>query len=106
MGQTLLVRKSLTQPAATQSQTRGYHDYLTVRLRTADGRVEGLRLNEDAFSIQIRDLSGAIHSYRKDEILELEKDFTHSLMPGYEAVLTEAQTNDVVSYLMSLRSEP
>jgi hypothetical protein len=31
--------------------------------------------------------------------------FAHSLMPEYGAVLTAGELDDVVSYLMSLRSE-
>jgi len=97
---------SLTDPAATQSQTGGYKDYLTVRLRTAEGRVEGLRVAEDAFSVQVRDLSGRLYSFRKAELIEYDKIFSHSLMPDYESVLSDDDTRDVVSYLMSLRSEP
>ena len=99
------LRMSLTDPAAAQSQTRGYQDYLTVRARTADRRVEGLRVNEDAFTIQIRDIAGTVHSLRKDQLLEFEKVFAHSLMPEYATSLTADDVNDLVSYLMSLRSE-
>ena len=97
---------SLTDPAAEQSQTGGYLDYLAVRVRTANRRVEGLRVAEDAFTVQVRDVSGQLHSFRKDRLLEYEKAFRHSLMPDYEAVLSAQDTRDVVSYLMSLRSEP
>lgn len=100
------LRRSLTAPAEAQSQTMGYKDYLTVRVRSLGGRVEGLRVNEDAFSIQVRDVSGTVHSFRKDELVEFEKVFAHSLMPGYGAALTDNDMDDLVSYLMSLRSEP
>ena len=79
--------------------------YLTVRLRSADQSVEGLRIDEDAFSIVVRDVSGTVHSFRKEELVEYDKLFTHSLMPGYGGALNERDLNDVVSYLMSLRSE-
>lgn len=98
------LRASMTDPAVAQSQTGGFKDYLTVRLRTAEGRVEGLRVNEDAFTIQVRDMSGVVHSLRKDHLLEFEKVFTHSLMPEYGAVLQGDDLDDVVSYLMSLRN--
>jgi putative heme-binding domain-containing protein len=100
------LRKSLTEPADTQSQTSGYQDYLTVRLRSPEGQVEGLRINEDAFSVQVRDVNGTIHSFRKDELVEYDKVFAHSLMPDYSAALSAEDIDDVVSYLMSLRSEP
>ena len=65
--------------------------------------VEGVRVNEDAFTIQVRDVSGAIHSFRKDELQAFDKVFGHSLMPGYETVLNARDLDDVVSYLMSLK---
>lgn len=99
------LRSSLVEPAETQSQTSGYKDYLTVRVRTLADRVEGLRVNEDAFSIQVRDVAGSVHSFRKDELIEFEKVFAHSLMPEYGATLSGQDLDDVVSYLMSLRSE-
>lgn len=99
------LRQSLTDPAAAQSQTSGYQDYLTVRLRTDDQSVEGLRVDEDAFSIVVRDVSGTVHSFRKDELTEYDKVFAHSLMPEYGAALSQQDMDDVVSYLMSLRSE-
>ena len=56
-------------------------------------------------SVQVRDVSGVVHSFRKDELTEYEKVFTHSLMPGYGAALNDRDMDDVISYLMSLRSE-
>lgn len=99
------LRSSLVDPADAQSQTMGYQDYLTVRVRSLEDSVEGLRVNEDAFSIQVRDVSGTVHSFRKDELIEFEKIFAHSLMPEYGAVLPEKDMDDLISYLMSLRSE-
>lgn len=99
------LRSSMVDPAAAQSQTLGYQDYLTVRVRSAENGVEGLRINEDAFSIQVRDISGRVHSFRKNELVEFEKIFAHSLMPEYGAVLSGQDMDDLISYLMSLRSE-
>ena len=94
----------MVEPAAAQSQTMGYQDYLTVRVRTADGSVEGLRVNEDAFTVQVRDIGGVVHSFRKDDLTEFEKVFAHSLMPEYGTVLAANDMDDLISYLMSLRS--
>ena len=100
------LRQSLTEPAASQAQTMGYRDYLTVRVRAKSGEIEGLRINEDAFSIQVRDVGGVVHSFRKDELLGYEKIFAHSLMPAYDGALSAEDIDDVVSYLMSLRKTP
>lgn len=99
------LRQSLAEPAAAHSQTAGFRDYLTVRVESLRGTVEGMRVNEDAFTIQVRDMSGTVHSFRKDELTKFEKVFAHSLMPEYGAVLSEKDVDDVVSYMMSLRSE-
>lgn len=78
--------------------------FLQVRLVAKDGkRVTGVRLNEDAFSIQIRDLSGAFHSYWKDELQELNKDFGKSPMPNYRQTFTPGELDDVLAYLESLQ---
>ena len=99
------LRRSLTDPAEAQSQTRGYQDYLTVRVDSPAGPIEGLRVDEDAFSVLVRDVNGTVHSFRKDELTGYEKVFAHSLMPEYGAALSDTDLDDVVSYLMSLRSE-
>jgi putative heme-binding domain-containing protein len=99
------LRRSLTAPAEAQSQTRGYQDYLTVRVDTSAGPVEGLRVDEDAFNVLVRDVNGTVHSFRKDELSGYERVFAHSLMPEYGAALSDRDLDDVVSYLMSLRSE-
>ena len=99
------LRQSLTDPAATQSQTMGYQNFLTVRVKSLQSEVEGLRINEDAFTVQVRDMSGTIHSFRKDQLTQYEKVFAHSLMPEYSAALSDRDMNDLISYMMSLRSE-
>ncbi|MCZ6617523.1 MAG: c-type cytochrome [Gammaproteobacteria bacterium] len=99
------LKESLLAPGANQPSRQGIAAYLAVRLKTGAGLIEGMRVNEDAFSIQIRDLDGTIHSFDKREIEELEKVFGHSLMPAYRIVLAEEELADVVSYLMSLKGE-
>ena len=49
------------QPARCAFRGRGYNEYLPVRVVMKDGReVRGLRLNEDVFTIQLRDVGRAI----------------------------------------------
>jgi putative heme-binding domain-containing protein len=82
-------------------------NFLQVRVVTQDGgRITGARVNEDTFTIQLRDYSGRLYSFRKDELRELHKDWGKSPMPGYHGVLTESEIQDVVAYLVSLRAEP
>ena len=100
------LHESLLEPSAAQPTTSGYADFLTVRARYGGRVIEGMRVNEDAFSIQVRDVSGALHSFRKDELAGLDKIPSHSLMPPLGDALSSAEIDDLVSYLMSLRSEP
>jgi putative heme-binding domain-containing protein len=100
--------RSLTNPDADHPMLNSWptgrvNAFLTVRAVAPDGEHEGLRVNEDEFSIQIRDLSGTIHSFDKQDLLSLKRAYGHSLMPGYESVLSADQVDDLVSYLMSLK---
>ena len=82
-------------------------NFLQVRVVTQDGsRVTGARVNEDTFTIQLRDYSGRLYSFRKDELQELHKDWGKSPMPSYDGVLSEGEIQDVVAYLVSLQAEP
>jgi cytochrome c oxidase cbb3-type subunit 3 len=81
--------------------------FLQVQLVTRDGqRVTGVRLNEDTFSIQIRDLSGNFRSYFRSELVEVVKQPGKSPMPSYKNAFTPDELNDVIAYLDSLRDTP
>jgi putative heme-binding domain-containing protein len=96
------LRESLVSPGATVAT-----GYLVVRARPLEGEeVIGLRVNEDSFTLQLRDHTGRIHSFSKPDLEGLEKAFGESLMPSYEAELSESQLQDLVAYLASLRGEP
>ncbi len=83
---------------------RGFTEYLPVRVITNDGReVRGVRINEDPFTIQMRDSANRFHSFRKSDTKEVEKEFGKSLMPSYRGRLTDAETEDLVAFLASLR---
>jgi len=74
-----------------------------VRLVTRDGRVvNGRRLNEDTYTIQISDEDGQLLSLAKSDLRELTIA-TRSTMPSYEQELTSEEIADVVSYLLSLK---
>ena len=94
------LRESLIKPEAAVPD-----GFLEVQLVTKNGhRMTGVRLNEDTFSIQIRDLSGDYRSFFKTELTELNKQPGKSPMPSYTRVFTESELDDVVAYLDSLRS--
>ena len=102
------LRRSVTSPEADQPRLvdrfRGsLQAFLTVRIVSEIGTYEGMRINEDAFTVQMRDMAGEIYSFKKSDLISYEKVEGHSLMPGYNSVLNEKQIDDVVSYLMSLK---
>jgi putative heme-binding domain-containing protein len=73
--------------------------FSVVRLLTRDGkRLTGTRLNEDTWSIQIRDDSGGLHSFWKEELAELTIE-QRTTMPSYAKLLSESEINDIVAYL-------
>ncbi len=79
-------------------------NFLQVRVVTKDGRrVTGVRVNEDTFSIQLRDVASRTHSFFKSELAELHKDWGKSPMPGYGEVFSKEELDDVVAFLVSLR---
>jgi cytochrome c oxidase cbb3-type subunit III len=78
-------------------------DFRTVQLATSAGqKVSGVRLNEDTWSIQVRDMSGKLHSFWKSDVSSLKLDPT-TIMPSYKDRLTAAEMDDVIAYLSGLR---
>lgn len=93
------LRRSILEPTADIPE-----NFLLVRLSTIDGEfIEGVRLNEDSFSIQMRDLTDRLHSFWKLELSALHKDRGRSGMPSYRGKLTSDELEDLVAYLSSLR---
>ena len=92
------LREALTDPAASAPE-----GYLVVSATTRDGRsVRGARINEDSFTIQLRDDDNRFHSFRKNGLKELKKETGVSTMPSYKT-LTTVELDDLVAYLASLR---
>ena len=80
--------------------------YLLVKLVTKGGQtVNGIRVNEDSFSIQIRDDSGRSYSFWKTDVAQVDKQRGKSPMPSYKGQLSEDELTDLVAYLASLKEE-
>jgi cytochrome c oxidase cbb3-type subunit III len=78
-------------------------DFRTVQLATRSGqKVSGVRLNEDTWSIQVRDMGGKLHSFWKSDVSSLKLD-PATIMPSYRDRLTAAEMDDVIAYLSGLR---
>jgi len=96
------LRESLIDPEAAVPE-----GFLQVQLVTRGGRsITGVRVNEDTFSIQIRDLSDKLQSYFRSELAEVIKQPGKSPMPSYREILAANELDDLVAYLDSLRGTP
>jgi putative heme-binding domain-containing protein len=74
-----------------------------VRAVTRDGTVvNGRRLNEDTYTVQLMTDEGRLVSFVKAELREFSVG-TASTMPSYKDTLTPAELADVVAYLLSLK---
>jgi len=103
------LRQAILDPAAALPNgsqpvpSRNLDEFLPVRIMTREGReVRGARINEDTFTIQVRDSNGQLHSFRKAELRQIEKEFGKSLMPAYKERLSASEVGDLVAYLSSL----
>lgn len=76
-----------------------------VRVVTRDGKViNGRRLNEDTYTVQLTDEEGRLYSLLKSDLREFTIS-TKSTMPSYEKELSQEELGDVVSFLLSLKGQ-
>jgi cytochrome c oxidase cbb3-type subunit 3 len=93
------LRESLVNPGAAVPE-----GYLLVTVTPKTGSaITGVRLNEDSFSIQLRDNNGRAYSYWKKDLAQIDEQRGKSPMPSYQGQLTDAELTDLVAYLASLR---
>lgn len=107
------LRRSLVDPAADVPQTfqptrtdiSMPTNFSFVRVKTKDGKeLGGVRVNESTFSVQFRDMTGALWSFYKAELAEFEEG-KGSPMPAYGGVFTPGEMDDMIAYLVSLRGK-
>jgi len=78
--------------------------YVFVEVVTNDNQqITGIRLTEDTYTIQVRDLSGHLHSFWKSDLSEFRKDPTRTPMPSFQTTLSDSEREDVIAYLVTLR---
>ncbi len=95
------LREALIKPGATVPPS-----FLMLTVTTRDGKtIRGMRVNEDTFTIQLRDTGGRLYSFRKRDLAGLKKEPNVSLMPSYESKLSPSELDDLIAYLAGLRGE-
>jgi cytochrome c oxidase cbb3-type subunit 3 len=93
------LRESIVNPGAAVPE-----GYLLVTVVPNSGpRVTGVRVNEDSFSIQIRDSAGRSYSFWKKDLAQVDKQRGKSPMPSYQGQLADTELTDLVAYLASLK---
>ena len=94
------LRESLTDPSAYMAD-----NYRAVAVLTRTGeKITGIRLNEDDYSIQLRDTREYLRSFRRSNLKEVKRE-KESLMPAYGSVLSASELENLVAYLSSLRGK-
>lgn len=79
-------------------------EYEGVTAVTRDGkRITGVRINEDTFSLQLRDQAQHFRMFQKSELKEVIYE-KKSLMPPF-ASLAQEDLQNLLAYLASLRGE-
>ncbi|HTR46630.1 MAG TPA: c-type cytochrome [Verrucomicrobiae bacterium] len=105
-----MLRNELVDPGANLppdtaglSERAAYSAYAMYRATLTDGKqIEGTRVNEDSFSIQLRDAKGELRSIQKYEVRKIEQVPGKSFMPSVKGKLSDEQLNDLVAYLAGL----
>jgi cytochrome c oxidase cbb3-type subunit III len=91
-------------PSDASLPERGsFTGYLVTRVVTKSGReIAGVRVNEDTFTIQLRDVGGHYYSFNKSDLQKIETEPGKSFMPSF-ANLSATDLDDLVAYLASLK---
>jgi putative heme-binding domain-containing protein len=102
---TTLLTPGAILPKEGGAMERGrFTQFLFVHVVTKDGRsVNGTRVYEDSFTIELKDAAGRFHSFKKLELQKLEKLPGRSVMPSFKDSLSSTQLDDLVAYLSSLK---
>jgi len=91
------IRASIVDPSADIPE-----DYAGVTVVTREGkRITGVRINEDTFTVQLRDASQNFQMFRKDEVQQVIPE-KKSLMPAYSS-LSQDDLQNLLAYLDALR---
>ena len=77
----------------------------TIKVTLPDGTiVQGLRMDEDTFTIRIMDEQENLWHFDKSELKTSQRIET-SIMPSFQKTFTENEVDNLIAYLFSLRIE-
>jgi putative heme-binding domain-containing protein len=93
------LRRTLLDPKTSIPEGYAFVELITKR----NQRISGIRLGEDTYTVQVRDLSGHLHSFWKNDLSEFREDSTRTPMPSFQTMLSDSEREDVIAYLVTLR---
>lgn len=94
------LRESILEPNAKVPQ-----EYWVAKILAKDGaNYSGFLMNQDTYMVQILDFSRGLTSVSRSNFKDFGID-RGSVMPSYKGKLTDAELDDVVAYLASLKRQ-
>lgn len=99
-GQTHTAEK--LKSAITNPAERDPTKAMVTAISANGDRYQGIIRNEDNFSLQLQSTDGAFHFLAKADIRTIKRSQGPIMPSDYASRLSEAQLNDIVSYLLTL----
>ncbi len=96
------LRRAILQPASILPDQFRYLEITPL----SGSPVRGIRVNEDTFTLQLKDAAGRFHSFRKSELKDLRRLEKETPMPSYEGRIPSSDVDDLVAYLAGLKGKP
>ncbi len=95
------IRKSIVDPNA--DITPGF---AVITVVTRDGKkITGLERWFDNFSVRLVDKSGNEQTFLRDEVTTVSREMRSMMPDNYGKVFSETELNDLVAYIVKIRSE-
>jgi putative heme-binding domain-containing protein len=95
------LRETLTSPGKEKIEDEnGFIRFLVVDVLLHNGKtISGVRVNEDTFTIQLKDVDNRFYSIQKNDVKAIQRRREASLMPSFEEKLTMEEIDDLVAFL-------
>jgi cytochrome c oxidase cbb3-type subunit 3 len=99
------LREAINNPGKQKIlDENGFISYLVVDATLQSGKtITGVRINEDTFTLQMKDAENHFYSFRKSEVRDILRRKEASLMPSFSDILSAEETEDIIAYLMNLK---
>jgi cytochrome c oxidase cbb3-type subunit III len=80
----------------------GFIQFLVIEVVTTEGKtIKGIRINEDTYTIQMKDVDNRLYSFRKENLKSIKRIPDASLMPSFAQSLTNEEKQNLLAYLLT-----